>query len=152
MGSPWAENDVAQDWEDVAGVEHLAPLGGLVRGRVPAGGRRRVREDRPAQGAGGRRVEAAVRATSSTPAGPRLVVAVFNGRDDLGIEWEASPDGTNWSAGLNVNRWREGTLGFLVEQLSGGQRQRVDPHRCRSPLLRTQFVRPFRAWLTFDHG
>lgn len=67
-----------------------------------------------------------MRATSSTPVGPRLVVAVSSGRDDLGIEWETSPDGTNWSAGPNVNRWHEGTLGFLVEQLSGGQRQRVD--------------------------
>lgn len=28
----------------------------------------------------------------------------------------------------------------------------IGPHRCRSPLLRTQIVRPFRAWLTCDHG
>lgn len=36
----------------------------------------------------------------------------------------------------------------LPETGSGG----IGPHRCRSPLLRTQIVRPFRAWLTFDHG
>ncbi|MCJ2193067.1 FAD-binding protein [Kaistella montana] len=36
----------------------------------------------------------------------------------------------------------------LPETGSGG----VGPHRCRSPLLRTQIVRPFRGWLTFDHG
>lgn len=49
-------------------------------------------------------VEAKVRVTSSTPAEPRLAVAVSSGRDDLGIEWEMSPDGAEWSARPNDDR------------------------------------------------
>lgn len=46
-------------------------------------------------------VEAKVRVTSSTPAEPRLAVTVSSGRDDLGIEWEMSRDGAEWSARPN---------------------------------------------------
>jgi len=35
---------------------------------------------------------------SSTPSAPRLAVAVASGRDDLGVEWETSPDGEVWDA------------------------------------------------------
>lgn len=47
------------------------------------------------------RVEAEVRVTSSTPAEPRLAVAVSSGRDDLWIEWEKSDDGYDWHPSSN---------------------------------------------------
>ena len=41
-------------------------------------------------------VEAELVVVSSTPAAPRLSVAVASGRDDLGVEWEGSEDGSSW--------------------------------------------------------
>lgn len=49
-------------------------------------------------------IAAELMVASSTPSAPWLSVAVAGGRDDLGTEWETSPDGTTWSAGPSVSR------------------------------------------------